>query len=80
MIRLSKKYIDKLVNRGDARDLTCYDPERMNKFLKAHNLEKIGVSYNAKGLTGGLMQDIYTGELYAMVSPSAALNIAFKED
>lgn len=50
----TQKAIKNFVKKGCAEDITNYGVEKMNEFLKSHDLEKVGCSCGIYGFNGGV--------------------------
>lgn len=77
MKNYTQKQLKALVNQGKAHDLTGYDFNRMNTFIKTHSFNRVGISRGIYGINGGLIQDTETGELYAVTARNSALFMIF---
>lgn len=75
--KMTQKQIKDYVRDGIAIDITNYEFDEMNQFLREHNLDKIAVSRGVYGMNGGLLQDRDTGEMYAITARNSALMMAF---
>jgi hypothetical protein len=67
------KEIKNLVALGMAEDITAMSFSECNEFRKAHNLDKVGYSTGVYGINGGLLQDIETGDYYAITARNTTL-------
>lgn len=77
MRKYTKGQLADIVRKGWAEDISDYDFNQMDDFLKNHNLEKIGYSSGKYGINGGLLQDRDTGDWYAIVGRNSAVFQAF---
>lgn len=77
MLKLTQKEIKNYVFFGVAKDVTNYDFDHMEKFLHAHDLEKVAYSSWIYGINAGLLRDRSTGELFAVIGRNTALTMAF---
>lgn len=77
MKKYTQKELRNLVSLNVATDLTHCDHKETTEFIKNHTLEKIGYSKGIYGLNGGLVQDVNSGELFAIVGRTIALFTLF---
>ena len=77
MKKYTVKAIKNLVLSGAATDITNYNFDKMNEFLKSHTLERIGVSCGIYGINASLLQDANTGNYYAITARNSTLLMAF---
>lgn len=75
MRKYTQRELKNLVTIGAAQDITNF--ETMKNVLHSRNLDKIGYSTGVYGLNGGLLQDISTGELFAITARNTGLMMAF---
>ena len=73
MKKYTQKYFKTLVKEGLAHDITNKDFDTIKELLAKHNFNKIGYSSGLYGLNGGLIQDINSGELYAITARTSTL-------
>ena len=76
MKKYTRKEIRGYITLGLAEDITTYDFNAMNEFLKNHKIDTVGLSYGVNGMNAGLFQDINTGELFAVITRNSALFMA----
>lgn len=72
MKKYTQKALKELIRLGAAQDVTNYDFERMDSFLSAHSIERVGISRGVYGMNGALLRD-ENGELYAITARNGAL-------
>lgn len=77
MKKYTQKELRSLVSLNVASDLTHCSHNEATEFIKNHTLEKVGYSTGTCGINGGLVQDIHSGELFAIVGRTVALFTLF---
>lgn len=70
--KYTQKEIKGYVRTGAATDITNWSFEQIAELTKKA-LDKIGYSTGGYGLNGCIVQDIETGEMYAVTARSSAL-------
>lgn len=70
--KYTQKEIRGYVRNGLAVDVTSWSFEQI-KELQKKPLDKVGYSSGVYGLNGCIVQDIETGEMYAVTARSSAL-------
>lgn len=70
--KYTQKEIKGYVRNGLAVDVTSWSFEQI-KELQKKPLDKVGYSSGVYGLNGCIVQDIKTGDLYAVTARSSAL-------
>ena len=73
MRRYTKKELNGYVSAGLAHDITYLNFKDTCDFIKNHKYEKIGYSAGSYGINGALLQDIDTGDFYAITGRTNAL-------
>ena len=74
MRKYTQKELRELVRLGAAEDYTNKPSEYI---YTLHRLEKIGYSSGVYGINGGLVRDMETGTLYAIIGRCSNLFILF---
>ena len=77
MKKFSKSMLKGLINSGRAADITEYDHAEVCRFTESRRLDKIGYCSGTYGISGGLLQDRKTGELFAITKRNIALLTVF---
>lgn len=77
MRRYTQKEIKELIRTGAAVNISDYSFSDTTEFLKSHSIEKIGTSCGIYGINGGVIQDINSGELYAIAKRNSTLLMIF---
>lgn len=77
MRKYTLKTIREWVKLGAADDITRFGFDEMRDFLHSHSLDKVGYSCGVYGISGGLLQDTQTGQLYAITARNTACFMAF---
>lgn len=72
-VRAIKNYIID----GVAVDITAYTFEQTKEFLRKHTIEKVAYSSGMYGINAGLIQDVASGQLYAITSRNSVLFMIF---
>ena len=71
--KYTQKDIKDYVDKGMATDITHYSFDEANKFYQDHNYDVVGVSHGTYGMNGALLQDVDTGEYYAITARNSTL-------
>lgn len=69
--------IKALVFSGYATDITMLNFDALKKWNDDHDVEKIGYASGACGISGGVVRDRNTGELFAITKRNTALLFVF---
>ena len=77
MRRYKMSEIKSLVYCGYATDITMLTFDALKKWNKDHDIEKIGYTTGAYGISGGVVRDRNTGELFAITKRNTALLFVF---
>lgn len=77
MKKYTQKELRSLILLNAATDLTRCGHKETMEVIKNHTLEKVGYSTGTYGINGGLVQDIHSGELFAIVGRTIALSALF---
>lgn len=71
--RMTLSGIKQYVRYGVATDITSYSFEEANEFRKNHDYDVIGLSHGTCGMTGALLEDYNTKELFAITARNSTL-------
>jgi hypothetical protein len=77
MRKTTVKAIKNYIVDGAAVDITAYTFEQTKDFLKKHTIEKIAYSSGMYGINAGLIQDVASGQLYAITARNSVLFMIF---
>lgn len=77
MNKTTRKSIRDFVKYGIAVDISDYDFDAMNRLLKGNRLAKVCYSTGIYGINAGVLENIDTGEMYAITARNCALSMAF---
>jgi hypothetical protein len=77
MRKMTVKAIKNYVVDGVAVDITAYTFTQTKDFLKKHTIEKIAYSSGQYGINAGLIQDVASGQLYAITARNSNLFMIF---
>ena len=71
--KYTQRDIKDYVAKGMATDITHYGFGEANKFYKDHNYDVVGISHGTYGMNGALLQDVDTGEYFAITARNSTL-------
>lgn len=77
MRKTTQKTIKNYIVDGVAVDITAYTFEQTKDFLKKHTIEKVAYSSGMYGINAGLIQDVASGQLYAITARNSTLSMIF---
>lgn len=77
MRKTTQKIIKNYIVDGVAVDITAYTFEQTKDFLKKHTIEKVAYSSGMYGINAGLIQDVESGQLYAITARNSVLFMIF---
>ena len=77
MRKTTQKVIKNYIVDGVAVDITAYTFEQTKDFLKKHTIEKVAYSSGMYGINAGLIQDVASGQLYAITARNSVLFMIF---
>jgi hypothetical protein len=77
MRKTTVKAIKNYIVDGAAVDITAYTFTQTKDFLKKHTIEKIAYSRGQYGINAGLIQDVASGQLYAITARNSVLFMIF---
>lgn len=77
MRKTTQKTIKNYIIDGVAVDITAYTFEQTKEFLRKHTIEKVAYSSGMYGINAGLIQDVASGQLYAITSRNSVLFMIF---
>lgn len=73
MRKYTQKELKRLVSLGLAENITNLSFEDAQKFYKEHNYLQVGYSSGVYGCNGALLEDINTGEQFAITARNSTL-------
>ena len=71
--KYTKREIKEYIRDGFATDITELSFSELKEWRNGRNLEKIGYSSGVYGISGGIIKDRNTGELFAITERTTAL-------
>lgn len=77
MRKTTVKAIKNYIIDGVAVDITAYTFDQTKEFLRKHTIEKIAYSVGIYGINAGLIQDVASGQLYAITARNSVLSMIF---
>ena len=77
MRKTTVKAIKNYIVDGVAIDITNYTFDQVKDFLKKHTIEKVAYSIGMYGINAGLIQDVASGQLYAITARNSVLFMVF---
>lgn len=77
MRKMTQKAIKNYIIDGVAVDITAYTFDQTKEFLRKHTIEKIAYSCGMYGINAGLIQDVASGQLYAITARNSVLFMIF---
>lgn len=75
--KYTKREIKDYIRNGFATDITELSFSDLKEWRNGRNLEKIGYSSGVYGISGGIIKDRNTGELFAITERGATLLTIF---
>lgn len=76
MRKYTQRELRRLVSVGSAKLLES-DFDDTSDFIKNHDFDKVGYSSGIYGISGGLIRDRKSGELYAITARNTTLMMIF---
>lgn len=73
MRKYTQKELKRLVSLGLAKNITNLSFEDAQKFHREHNYSQAGYSSGVYGCNGALLEDINTGEQFAITARNSTL-------
>ena len=71
--KYTKREIKEYIRNGFATDITELSFSELKEWRNGRDLEKIGYSSGVYGISGGIIKDRNTGELFAITERTTAL-------
>ena len=71
--KYTKREIKDCIRAGFATDITGLSFSELKEWRNGRNLEKIGYASGVYGISGGIIKDRNTGELFAITERTTAL-------
>ena len=71
--KYTKREIKDYIRSGFATDITELSFSELKEWRNGRNLEKVGYSSGVYGISGGIIKDRNTGELFAITERTTAL-------
>ena len=73
MERVTLTTIKNMVKVRLAEDITHYDFDRVNALLRSRDLDRIAYSCGTYGITGAVLRDMATGDLFCVTARNSTL-------